>query len=78
MREAARTVAGDALGAMLHTDVLLLQDVGLDRLADKEQYLRERYEGVDHDAAREIIAWLNGDYRITDALVKEMAGNEQG
>ncbi|MEO5509191.1 MAG: beta-N-acetylglucosaminidase domain-containing protein [Longimicrobiales bacterium] len=78
MRDAAHTVAGESLGDMLHTDVLLLQDVGLDRLGDKEAYLRGRYEGVDHDAAREIVGWLDGDYRITDALVKEMAGNEQG
>ena len=48
----------------------MLQDVGLDRLGAKEEMLRERYAAVDHDAAREIIAWLDGAYRITDEIVQ--------
>lgn len=62
-------VLGDELGRMLHDDVLVLQDVGLDRLDEKEQMIRERYSGVDHPAAREIITWLDGGYRITDEIV---------
>jgi hyaluronoglucosaminidase len=67
---AAVEVLGDDLGAMLHDDVLVLQDIGLDRLGDKESYLRERYASRDHAAAREIIAWLDGEYRITDEIVQ--------
>jgi hyaluronoglucosaminidase len=66
---AATEVVGAGLASMLRDDLLILQDVGLDRLADKEAALRERYSGVDHAAAREIIAWLDGEYRITDEIV---------
>jgi hyaluronoglucosaminidase len=69
-RRAAAQVLGDELAATLADDVLILQDVGLDRLGDKEKLLRERYTGVDHPGAREIIAWLDGDYRITDEIVQ--------
>jgi hyaluronoglucosaminidase len=69
-RKAAVQVAGEALGAKIRDDLLVLQDVGLDRLADKEKTLRERYSGEDHPAAREIIAWLDGVYRITDEIVQ--------
>jgi hyaluronoglucosaminidase len=67
-RRAAREVLGEELGTMLRDDLLILQDVGLDRLAEKETALRERYAG-DHPGAREIIAWLDGEYRITDEIV---------
>lgn len=67
---AAREVLGEKLAATLRDDVLFLQDVGLDRLAEKEGLLRKRYAGVDHPAAREIIDWLDGGYRITDEIVR--------
>jgi hyaluronoglucosaminidase len=69
-RRAAATVLGETLGQTLSEDVLFLQDVGLDRLGEKEKLLRERYTGVDHPGAREIIAWLDGTYRITDEIVQ--------
>ena len=69
-RHACITVLGDELGPRVREDLLTLQDIGLDRLGEKEQLLRERYEGVDHEGAREIIAWLDGAYRITDEIVQ--------
>jgi hyaluronoglucosaminidase len=69
-RRAAVEVLGPDLGAVLHEDVLVLQDIGLDRLGDKEQYLRQRYGSSNHPGAREIIAWLDGEYRITDEIVQ--------
>jgi hyaluronoglucosaminidase len=69
-RRAAAAVLGDELAHTLWEDVLTLQDVGLDRLGEKEAPLRERYGGVDHAAAREILAWLDGAYRITDEIVR--------
>jgi hyaluronoglucosaminidase len=69
-RRAAREVLGDELAERVRDDLLVLQDVGLDRLGDREPPLRERYGGVDHPAAREIIAWLDGEYRITDEIVR--------
>jgi hyaluronoglucosaminidase len=44
--------------------------VGLDRLGEKEAALRERWEGVGHPGAREIVGWLEGGYRITDEIVR--------
>ena len=75
MREAAVTVLGAELGALVHEDVLVLQDVGLDRLDDKAVRLYERYSTIDHPGAREIIEWLNGGYRITDAIIQEQSGD---
>jgi hypothetical protein len=69
-RRAAAQVLGEELAERLYEDVLVLQDIGLDRLDDREAMLRERWTGVDHPAAREIIAWLNGEYRITDEIVQ--------
>lgn len=67
---AARTVAGEELATMLHQDLLILQDIGLDRLGEKEALLRERYGSQDHPAAREVIEWLDGGYRITQEIVE--------
>ncbi|MEX2583869.1 MAG: beta-N-acetylglucosaminidase domain-containing protein [Gemmatimonadota bacterium] len=69
-RRAAAAVAGEKLGQRLYEDVLILQDVGLDRLGPKESRLRERYADDPHPAAREVIAWLDGEYRITDEIVQ--------
>lgn len=69
-RQAAIQVLGEALAERLYEDVLVLQDIGLDRLEDREAVLRERWADVDHPAAREIVAWLDGEYRITDEIVQ--------
>ena len=69
-RSAAARVLGQDLAITLWEDLLVLQDVGLDRLGAREPMLRERYSGVDHPAAREIVAWLDGAYRITDEIVQ--------
>ncbi len=69
-RQACNEVLGESLGTMVRDDLLTLQDIGLDRLGEKETTLRERYSSVDHEGAREIIAWLDGAYRITDEIVQ--------
>ena len=69
-RKAAVTVLGEELGRLVREDLLTLQDIGLDRLEAKAATLRERYAGVDHPGAREIISWLDGGYRITDEIVQ--------
>lgn len=69
-RKAAVEVLGEELGRLVREDLLTLQDIGLDRLGDKADFLRLRYETVDHPGAREIIAWLDGAYRITDEIVQ--------
>ncbi|MBX6365932.1 MAG: beta-N-acetylglucosaminidase domain-containing protein [Gemmatimonadetes bacterium] len=69
-RRAAMAVLGPELGERVCEDLLTLQDIGLDRLGEKATMLRERYGGVDHPGAREIVAWLDGEYRITDEVVQ--------
>ena len=66
---AARAIMDDDLAAMIQRDILFLQDVGLPRLAATTvERLRQRYGAIDHDAAREIVGWLNGDYAFEEEI----------
>ena len=67
---AARTVLGDALAERVRRDLLTLQDRGLDRLGERVETLKARYAAYDHPGAREICAWLDGRWNVTDALVQ--------
>ncbi|MEZ5660944.1 MAG: beta-N-acetylglucosaminidase domain-containing protein [Burkholderiaceae bacterium] len=70
LARACEAVLGRALGRMVREDLIALQDTGRDRLADQAASLRCRYQGIDHPGAREIIAWLDGAYEITDEIVR--------
>lgn len=63
--DAATTVLGSELATILRRDILPLQDTGLDNLGPRFAELRERYGAIDHPAAREITAWLDGRFRTT-------------
>lgn len=63
-RDASRTMAGPHLAAMLEVDLLVLQDLGLDRLHDERERLRARYLAVDHPMAVEVVRWLDGAYTV--------------
>lgn len=65
---AATAVAGAELAHKLQADILYFQDVGLERLGKAQERIRRRYGQVDHDAAREIIAWLDGEYIFNEEL----------
>jgi hypothetical protein len=67
---AARAVLGEALAERVGRDLLSLQDRGLDRLAERRAVLRARYAAFDHPAAREILAWLDGKWNVTDEMVQ--------
>ena len=67
---AARTVLGEALAERVGRDILSLEDRGLDRLGERRALLRERYAGYDHPGAREIVAWLDGQWNVTDESVQ--------
>jgi hypothetical protein len=67
---AAAAVLGEELAARVGRDLLTLQDRGRDRLGERLASLRERYAAFDHPAAREIIAWLDGYWAVTDDLVQ--------
>ena len=70
-RAAAARVAGPGLARMIGEDLAVFQDKGLDALTDKETAaLRNRYAAVDHACAREIMAWLDGCWRITNEIVQ--------
>lgn len=69
-RAAAAEVLGEALGSLVCDDLLALQDVGLDALGERARALRARYSAFDHAGAREIVEWLDGEYRITDEIVQ--------
>ncbi|HEY2033785.1 MAG TPA: beta-N-acetylglucosaminidase domain-containing protein [Rhizomicrobium sp.] len=61
---AATEVLGHDLAQKVQGDLLTLNDVGLDRLGERAAKLRARYDAIDHPGAREIVAWLDGAYRI--------------
>ena len=66
---AARTVCGEALAEQLRRDILFLNDVSLDRLQPQTvERLKQRYGAIEHDAAREVLGWLNGDYRFHEEI----------
>jgi hyaluronoglucosaminidase len=67
---AAEAVLGSELAKRVRRDLLSLQDRGLDRLGERRAALRERYAAYDHPAAREILAWLDGHWDVTDELVQ--------
>ncbi len=61
---AAETVLGADLARRVARNLAALQDVGLDRLGGRAARLAERYAGIDHPGAREIQAFLRGEYRF--------------
>jgi hyaluronoglucosaminidase len=63
-QDAAVDVLGPELGAMVRDDLLLLQEIGLDKLGKRGDKLRERYAAINHPGAREIVAWLDGEWRF--------------
>jgi hypothetical protein len=69
---AATEVLGTELAARVAADLYLLADRGLDNLGDDTALLRARYEEFDHPAAREIVAWLDGTWRITREKMEEV------
>jgi hyaluronoglucosaminidase len=64
-RAAAVSVCGAELAEALERDLMTFQDQGLERLGERAVSLRAKYAAFDHPAAREIVGWLDGVYRIT-------------
>ena len=65
---AATAVAGAELAHKLQADILYFQDVGREQLGRTAERIRRRYGEVDHEAAREVIAWLNGEYKFDEEI----------
>ena len=69
--KAAREVLGDDLALAVQRNTPQFQEFGLDRLTEENvSRMRARYESFDHPAAREVLAWLDGGYRITSAEIE--------
>jgi hyaluronoglucosaminidase len=68
-RQAATALLGAELAETIQKDILFLNDVGLERLAASTvERLKQRYGAIDHDAAREIVAYLDGEYRFQEEI----------
>jgi len=65
--DAAAMVLGADLATVVRRHMSSLQDTGLDRLGEAVPKLRARFAAIDHAGAREIVAWLDGDFAITRA-----------
>ncbi|MEI9990776.1 MAG: beta-N-acetylglucosaminidase domain-containing protein [Rhizomicrobium sp.] len=66
---AATALLGAELAQTIAKDILFLNDVGLERLGPGTvERLRARYAAIDHDAAREIVAFLGGAYRFQEEI----------
>jgi hyaluronoglucosaminidase len=70
LQTSAEAVVGTELAAMLLADLATFQNVGLDRLEERLARLKLRYTAIDHCAAREVIAWLDGGYAITGEMLQ--------
>ena len=69
-REAGREVLGEALAARIEADLLSFQDRGRDRLSEERRAeLKAIYAGFEHEAAQEVIDWLDGHWDITGETV---------
>ena len=67
---AAALVLGPELAAMIRQHLMTLQDRGLDRLGERRDRLRARYSEIDHPAAREVVAWLDGYWTVSEDMVQ--------
>jgi hypothetical protein len=70
---AAEQVAGPDVAALLLRHYRLFHDQGLGRLDEQAPRLRERYAAVDHPAAQEVVAYLDGYWRVTPEMMAEDA-----
>ncbi|WP_339707550.1 beta-N-acetylglucosaminidase domain-containing protein [uncultured Sphingosinicella sp.] len=69
--EAARQCYGSDLAEALETDLLSLNDSGLDRIpGERCTSLRSKYKAMDHPAADEVARFLEGGYLITGEAVQ--------
>jgi hypothetical protein len=59
-------VLGEDLGGRVRRNLGALDDTGLDRIGEHNlANLRAKYAAYDHEGAREIVAFLDGAYRVT-------------
>jgi hypothetical protein len=69
-RACTEVLCDEGLARAVRGDLIWLQDTGLDRLGEVAPTLRAKYAAFDHPAARELVDWLDGGWRITDEIVR--------
>jgi hypothetical protein len=70
-RTAAELVLGSELASLAERHIGFFQDMGLDRLEPEiATRMRGRYAAIPHPGAREVLAWLDGAYRVTKEMVE--------
>lgn len=68
-RRAAHEVLGGELAEAVERNLLLLEDAGLAGMdAERKARLRARFAAFDHPGAREIVAWLDGEWAPASEL----------
>ncbi|GIU67117.1 beta-N-acetylglucosaminidase domain-containing protein [Candidatus Phycosocius spiralis] len=67
---AAHKVLGPQLAEMVCADLISFQDAGLSQLSHRLEALSERYQSIDHPAAREIVTWLQHGYACSSEFVQ--------
>ena len=67
---AARAVLGEALAGGWAATSSRCRIAAATGSASAGRVLRDRYAAFDHPAAREIVAWLDGHWAVTDELVQ--------
>src|SRR5258706_3470982 len=70
-RTDAEFVLGSELASLAERHIGFFQDMGLDRLEPQiAARMRGRDAAIPHPGAREVLAWLDGAYRITKEMVE--------
>jgi hypothetical protein len=67
---AAEAVLGSELADLLRRHFRLFHDQGLGRIDEQTPRIRERWSAFDHPAAKEILAWLDGYWRVTREMME--------
>jgi hyaluronoglucosaminidase len=71
-RARAIELAGEPVGTLIVEDVALFQHVGLNAMSvEQTALLRARYAGLTSPYAREIVAWLDGEYTFDPACLTD-------
>jgi hypothetical protein len=67
---AAEAVLGPDMAEVMRRHFRLFHDQGLGRIDEQTPRIRERWSVFDHPAAREVLAWLDGYWRVTREMME--------
>lgn len=67
---AAEAVTSPEIAEVLRRHFRLFHDQGLGRIDEQTPRIRERWAPFDHPAAREVLAWLDGYWRVTREMME--------